>query len=209
MDRKNLIITPGEECSVYENARIQCTSKVLEGNCVFKNCLVQGEHTIFKGCRFENCSIIHAAGLEDCSFENCEDVTVCDGNITNCNFENVDFFFLNESLVSDCTFDQIHPDLEVGISMEDVKIIRCTFSNIRVRFGTYLIDAVGESEVEECTFIDCATDREDLELIHCEEIKGKLFKRKKCYDITHNCTGLDAVKKLPSPLGEKLHSSVM
>ena len=194
------VVTSTAESKEFYDVRIQCTAKVLEGNYFFKNCLVQGEHTIFKGCRFENCSIINAAGLEDCTFENCEDVMVCDGNITRCNFQNVDFFFLNESVVSDCTFDQIHPDLEVSISMENVKIIRCTFSNIRVRFGTYLIDAVGESEVEECTFIDCVTDREDLELVHCEEIKGKLFKRKKCYDITHNCTGLDKVKKLPTPI---------
>ena len=194
------MVVPFQGCKKYEDAQIQCVTKFIEGNYIFRNCVILGEHTIFKGCRFENCSIINAAGLEDCSFENCEDVTIRDGDITRCEFKHIDFFFLNESVVSDCTFDQIHPDLEVGISMESVKMIRCTFSNIRVRFGTYLIDAVGESEVEECTFIDCATDREDLELIHCEEIEGKLFKRRKCYNIAHNCTGLDKVKKLPTPI---------
>ena len=120
------VVTSTAESKEFNDVRIQCTAKVLEGNYVFKNCLVQGEHTIFKGCRFENCSIIHAAGLEDCTFENCEDVTVCDGNITRCKFKNIDFFFLNESEVADCTFDNIHPDLEVGISMENVKMIRCS-----------------------------------------------------------------------------------
>ena len=194
------MVAPFQGCKEYEDAQIQCVTKFIEGNYTFRNCVILGERTMFKGCHFENCPCINAAGLEDCTVENCEDVTVRTGNITRCEFTNVRFFFLNESEVSDCRFDQIHPELESAICMENVKIVRCAFSNISVRFGAYLIEAVGESEVEECTFIDCTTDREDLELIHCEEIEGKLFKRKKCYNIAHNCAGLDKVKKLPTPI---------
>lgn len=52
--------------------------------------------------------------------------------------------------------------------------------------------------MERCSFTEVCTDREDLELFHCEELRGKLLRRTRVYDMVdrESCSGLEAIEQL-------------
>ena len=72
------------------------------------------------------------------------------------------------------------------------------FDGVELKNDAYLIEATSESMLEHCIFKKCGTTRDDLELIHCEESKGRFFKKMVAFDIVDHdtCTGLDAVYRI-------------
>ena len=69
---------------------------------------------------------------------------------------------------------------------------------IRLEGGDYLADGMGRCLVERCSFTEVCTDREDLELFRCEELRGKLLRRTRVYDMVdrESCSGLEAIEQL-------------
>ena len=51
---------------------------------------------------------------------------------------------------------------------------------------------------ERCSFTEVCTDREDLKLFRCEELRGKLLRRTRVYDMVdrESCSGLEAIEQL-------------
>ena len=136
------------------------------------------------------------AYLSDCVFVDCGQITIEDGSVERCVFVNVDILFLENAEVTDSAFRDLHCD-HGGfiISMEDSTISGCRFTEVHLTNGTYLADGVGDCIVERCAFKRISTDREDRAIFTCEDIKGKLIRRKHKYDMVDraSCTGLDSV----------------
>lgn len=163
-----------------ENARVHCSVPKLTG-VLFRNYpeLRIAELQV-EGCAFENCRTVR---FEDCSVEDCS-------------FARIDTLYADRTPIVGSGFAHLRCDDDCVISLEDSNITQCAFQDVVLTEESYLIDATGDVWIEACIFENICTDREDRELFFCEEITGKLFKRKKqlCVVDEDSCTGLDKVR---------------
>lgn len=180
-----------------------------------KGKILECKFTNFTGCRvanvlyltdseFENCHRIEVGGSGEttrvarCKFTDCKEVNVYDGTIELCVFRNIETMFVNMTHMIGCWFFDLKCDFDHIICLEDSNMENCRFDSVELKNDAYLIEAVGESMLEHCSFEKCGTTREDLELMHCEETKGRFFKKTVAFDIVdhHTCTGLDTVYRI-------------
>ena len=156
---------------------------------------------ILVGTTFENCHRIEVGGggettrVSRCRFIHCKEANVYDGIMECCEFVGLETAFINLTSVVGCSFSVLKCDFDHIITLEDSNMENCRFEDIELTEDSYLIDATPESSVAHCSFKNCRTAREDLELVHSEGAKGFLFKKSVEYDIVDHdtCTGLDAV----------------
>lgn len=136
--------------------------------------------------------------IVDCVFEDCGDITFDECTIEGCSFKHIDTIFLTRSSVTGSRFHELVCDNDLIISLEDTTLSGCEFEDVVLCNDSYLCDGVGTSWIEGCKFVYIRTSREDKEIIHCEETVGKIFKRKKQFNIVDadTCTGLDCVADL-------------
>ena len=139
------------------------------------------------------------AHLTDCIFVNCGQITLEEGTAVRCVFADVKTIFLDNTKVFDSNFRDLHCE-EGGliISMEDSILSGCRFFDIRLENDNYLADGVGDCLVEKCDFKRVCTDREDGELFTCEELTGKMIRKRRVYDMVDrdSCTGLDSIEEV-------------
>lgn len=136
--------------------------------------------------------------LSDCVFENCKTVHFTDCEVDDCCFSNIETLYADNSPLCGCDFEHLHCDNDCILCLEDSTINMCSFEDIELRNGSYLTNGVGSSWIESCRFENIRTDREDRAIIYCEEIVGKILKRKKQFCIVDedSCAGLDKIKRI-------------
>ena len=134
----------------------------------------------------------------NCTFEDCGDITFDECRIESCTFARLNTVFFIRCGVTNSTFRELVCDNDMVVSLEDAEVSHCTFEDVELREGAYLCDGVGSSWIQHSRFSDVRTDREDKEIIICEETTGRIFKqtRRICIVDEDTCTGLDAVTGL-------------
>ena len=154
---------------------------------------------------FEKLEFEEGTSVEDCVFENCGDITFDESKAENCIFTDVDTIFSTRSNFKNCKFKDIVGDRGCAISMEDGEITGCSFENIKLMDEAYLIEGYGEAWVENCTFKDIQTTREDRKLFIMEEERGFIIKKKKqfCFVDDESCSGLDQVRYIDGEVDVK------
>lgn len=200
----NVMVEKGEGCMVLdwkENRDFALQNGIKVNTVVFGSTpeiLLEASSGIFENCTFRNFHQLHINDIcvKGCTFEDCGTIYVDEGLISGCTFRRVSDIVVTSCDIRESHFVELRGKTEQIIALEDGEISHCTFDDIELRNGTYLCDAVGDVSVEHCNFTNCRTDREDRELFHCEEIRGKIFKRKKEFDIVDDgtCTGLDTMR---------------
>ena len=202
-DQKELVVIDSEDALIVCRGKVHDREVHFQINEIcgitFDKCDIVAQDATLSDCCFVDCGKIECQLIKNSVLTNCDEIELNDGGMDTCIIVSPRFIRLVNCVVNNCAFNQIghHEDI---ICMEDTQILNCKFKKIGLCCEAYLIDAVGDSSVEDCSFVDCSTDREDLELIHCEELVGKLFKRKKEFDITYNCSGLDNVTRGDGPI---------
>ncbi len=175
-------------------------SKASLNNCTFKNITSKIEVDTISGCSFTGCAYVSGTEISGSTFADCENVSADNGYFRNCGFIHVKAVFATSSDIDSCKFQKIESDSESEgcIFIEDCKIAHCTFDDVELRNGFYLIEGAGDTCVEYCQFTNCRTARDDLEICHSEIETGKLRKRKVEVDILRDdtCTGLDQIERL-------------
>ena len=122
---------------------------------------------------------------------------VYDGYIRNCKFTNPQSVMVYDGGIAGCQFSDVRCDCESVIYLENSEIYDCSFNNICLSNGSYLLEGMDDMSVQHCCFSNCSTDRDDLEIIHREITSGRLFKKRKpCPVSTDTCKGLDRVMLL-------------
>ena len=103
-------------------------------------------------------------------------------------------------MMDNCIIANIICEDDCAISMEDGELTNISFENIELRNGSYLIEGYGNPWVENSVFINIRTSREDSEIFHMEETKGKIFKKKVEYSFVdeESCSGLELIPILNS-----------
>lgn len=149
---------------------------------------------IFKN--YPRITITAAQTVTGSTFENCGTISIEDETIINCKFINIETLSVTNADVENCEFHKISCDQHTVICLEDGTITGCLFKDITLRNDAWLCDAVGDVSVDHCRFENIATERADGELFHCEETRGFLFKKTKCFDIVDEstCAGLEDVQ---------------
>ncbi len=181
------------ENKTFENQEIRATTDITEGGLTFRNCKVESLDCSISNCSFENCHV-DCSGLFNCTLTNC-DITTWDGGIKNCKIANPKTVFCYKGSVTDCSFADIFCDNDAVIFPENCDITNCTFENIELRNGAYLVEGTGISGVMDCRFVNCKTERMDRALFYGEDIKGILVKKRKAFDLDCGSNiGLDAVE---------------
>ena len=171
-------------------------------NCTFKNITGKIEVNTISGCSFTGCAYVSGAKISSSIFTDCGSVSSENegGCIRNCDFIHVEAVFATWSDIDSCRFKKIQCALEGegAIFIEDCKITHCSFDDVELRNGSYLVEGAGDACIEYCQFNNCLTDRDDLEICHSEIETGKLRKKKIEVDILRDdtCTGLDKIERL-------------
>lgn len=172
--------------TVNEDYPDKATMKV--GNDIIENHTFRNFKVLELGDYTSNVQVIN------CTFENCEMVSLEGCMVSKCNFVNVGFVFCQETDIYGSSFKDIVCDGgDMFISLEDGKMSHCTFDNIKLLNGPYLCDGVGDTWISHCSFSNISTTRQDGEIIYAGEIVGTIFKRKKTYNIVDDatCKGLE------------------
>lgn len=141
--------------------------------------------------------------ITDCIFENCGSIIFDECRVDSCAFSHLDTIFLTNSVVSNCKFTDLSCDNDTLISLEASKIHHCAFDKIYLTNEAFLCDGVGDCWIDHCSFTNIQTDRQDHELVNCEEITGKIFKKKKkkfCIIDEDTCTGIPWIPEILSAL---------
>lgn len=143
---------------------------------------------------FEKLAFEKGTVIEGCVFEDCDAITFGKCKIENCAFSRIDTIFSSQSNFTDCKFQELVCDNGEIIVLEDSEISHCSFENVELREGAYLCDGTSDSWIDHTAFSDVRTDREDREIIICEEKAGMIIKRKKRFCIVDEdtCTGLES-----------------
>jgi len=169
-------------------------------NCTFKNITGKIEVDTISGCSFTGCAYVTGTKISTSSFTDCGSVSAGSGYFRNCEFVHVKAVFATSSDIDNCKFQKVREDTEDdgAILIEDCKITHCSFDDVELRNGSYLIEGVGDACVEYCQFTNCRTDRENLGLCHGKVESGKLRKKWVEVDILdrETCIGYDDVEKL-------------
>ena len=134
--------------------------------------------------------------LEDCVFENCNSVYFSDCKVHNCQFYGVETVYADRTPIGGCDFEHLRCDNDCVLCLEDSEVSFCTFKDVELTNKAHLVNGVGDVWIESCSFENIRTDREDRELFLCEEMIGKIFKKKVqfCIADAASCSGLDQVK---------------
>jgi len=189
-----------EDIASASTKQLMGFSKAILNNCTFKNIKSKIEVDTISGCSFTGCAYISGTEISGASFADCGNVSADSGYFRNCEFIHVKAVFATSSDIDNCKFQRVREDTEDdgAILIEDCKITHCSFDDVELRNGSYLIEGVGDACVEYCQFTNCRTDREDLEICHSEIETGKLRKRKIEVDILRDdtCMGLDQIERL-------------
>ena len=133
--------------------------------------------------------------LTNCHFVDCDVVYLTDCALTYCILEKINTIYADRTPINECGFVHLRCDNQAVLCVEDCQISGCTFRDVELLEGAYLIDGVGDTWVEQCAFENVRTCREDRELCFCQERTGKLFKKTKqfCIIDEESCAGLDTV----------------
>lgn len=171
-------------------------------NCTFKNITGKIEVDTISGCSFTGCAYIGGTKISSSTFTDCGSVSSENegGYIRNCDFVHVKAVFATGSDIDSCKFREIGCDTEDDgvIFIEDCKITHCSFDDVELRNGSYLVNGSGDACVEYCQFTNCRTDRDDGEICRGKIETGKLRKKTIEVDILRDdtCTGLDKIERL-------------
>lgn len=169
-------------------------------NCTFKNITGKIEVDTISDCSFTGCAYVNSAEISGSTFTDCGEVSADNGYFRNCDFIHVKTVFATSSDIDSCRFQKIREDTEDDgvIILEDCKITHCSFDDVELRNGSYLVDGTGDTCVEYCQFTNCRTDRDDGEICRGKIETGKLRKKIIEVDILRDdtCTGLDEVEQL-------------
>ena len=161
----------------------------------------------------QRCKKVQCGGIEDnysikaSRFFGCGEITVDDAMVEDCIFDNFKIMFPTSTTMDNCIVSNVTCENDCVISMEDGELKNISFENIDLRNGSYLIEGYGNPWVENSVFVNIRTSREDYEIFHMEETKGKIFKKKVEYSFVdeESCSGLDLIPILNSikPGGDK------
>ena len=188
-----------------------------------KGCIIEGGHLIcekISECSVQNADYVYADVVDKSKFYKCNRIRLGDADSHNpitesifincttieledvkaigCTFSDFETLYITWTDLHNCTISDVVCHNDCAIVMEDGEISNCTFTNIKLRNGSYLIEGYGNPWVETSVFEDISTAKPDKELFHLEETKGIIFKRKKeyCFTDEDSCLGLDQVKLL-------------
>lgn len=170
------------DCNVQNIADVYCCS---------------AESTKFDGCyKIQFGDIDEKYNISNCTFLCCRKIIVNDADITDCSFDRIGTIFLTNSDMAKSIITDVRCEAECVISMEDGELSAVTFENIELYNASFLIEGYGEPWIENCSFVNVSTSRNDKDLFHQEETKGILFKRTKEYSFVdeESCTGLSDIK---------------
>ena len=195
-----------DSCSFVEEVETKldlvCYNRANMVNCTFKNITGKIEANTISGCSFTGCVSIDGEKISGSTFTDCGSITVNaeNGYFRNCDFIHVKSVFATSSDIDSCRFQKIRGDVEDDgvIFLEDCKITHCSFDDVELRNGAYLVSGTGDACVEYCQFTNCRTDRDDGEICHGEIETGKWQKKWIEVDILRDdtCTGLDKIERL-------------
>ncbi len=200
-----------EDCSFVEEVESDSSAPVLNlvsynkaemDKCTFKSITGKIETAMITNCTFTDCANIESEKISGSTFTDCGHIAVDaeNGYIRNCDFTRVKAVFATLSDIDSCKFRKLKGDVEDDgiILLEDCKITHCSFDDVELRNGSYLIDGVGDACVEYCQFANCRTDQNDGEICRGKIETGKRGKRWIEVDILRDdtCTGLNTIEKL-------------
>jgi len=133
-------------------------------------------------------------GVEGSWFSDCEEISINESTVTACIFHGFKTLSLVSTSMDNCRVYDVLCDGECAISMEDGEMTNVVFEDIELKNDSYLIEGYGEPWVESCVFANIHTSRDDCELFHMEETRGKIFKTTKeyCFVDEESCSGLDS-----------------
>ena len=97
---------------------------------------------------------------------------------------------LENTSVTRCTFRDMAPHTDGIFNLDSADLTDCTFENVTLKNDFYLFDADNESSLDGCTFKNCRTTRDDLQLVSTGGYRGKLRKKWVEDDICYGCIGL-------------------
>lgn len=149
--------------------------------------------SVFKGCEKIQLGTTDSDNqVSESQFYHCSSISLEDTEAEECIFNNFGHLYLASVAMDNCIIADIICENDCAIGMEDSEIKNVSFENITLQNGAYLIEGYGTPWVEESTFLNIRTDRDDKEIFHQEETTGKIFKKKKEYSFVdeESCTGL-------------------
>ena len=160
-----------------------------------KNGVLSAEDGYGRGACFRNFPVLRIRGLHllDCTFEDCGKLIFDECDVMNCTIRRVEHLDATESKFIHCGFEELRGREDSIMELDETEIHKSSFRDIELLEEAYLCESDFESLVQDCTFENCRTDRDDLELFYCEIEKGLLFRRKKEASIALSCTGLERV----------------
>lgn len=163
--------------------------------CSVKNGILSAEDGYGRGACFKNYPVLRIRGLHllDCRFEDCGKLIFDECDLMNCTIRRVEHLDATESKFVHCCFEELRGSEDAVMELDETEIHKSRFRDIELLEEAYLCESDFESLVQNCTFENCRTDREDLELFYCEIEKGLLFKRKKEVSIVLSSSGLERV----------------
>ena len=205
----------GLNSRIYANQVQECRFE----NC--KECIGAGSFLIYNGnaevdnCIFENCKNVirvRKGKVKNCQFSSCSDVIISAQNIS---VEFCEFYNISDSIdreYGDEIFSRLMQDrygsanifLERYDNKDRVNIIRkCLFKGINmnqkffIKGKCYSKLSGPVARIEDCTFMNCSTKRDDGKLYNETDSYYTVFNKEKEIQaiITDNCKGLDKVKK--------------
>ena len=152
--------------------------------------------TVIKRChRVEIGDVSEGYELTASQLFNCRVISVTDGIVRDCIFNDFETLYLTNVEAENCLVMNVVCDNDCAISTEDTSFSEFSFENIELRNESYLIDAYGDTSVENSVFKNIRTSREDYEIFNMEETEGIIFKRKKKYSFVDedSCSGLNLI----------------
>ena len=200
-----------EDCTFVEELSSVPSSPVLNlvsynsarmKKCTFKNITGKIEAIEITDCSFTGCANIESEIISGSTFTDCGSISVNSetGYIRNCDFVHVQFVYSAFADITDCRFQKLENSSkdEGMINVEDSTVAHCSFDDVELRNGSYLIEGVGNASIEFCKFTNCRTDRENMAICCGKVLTGKIQKRWIEVDILdeNSCTGQDEVENL-------------
>lgn len=169
-----------------------------------RSCTLRGvlqlEADVLENCTFENCVTVNLQTEDgnneatDCRFTNCREIIAESADLTDCEFSGMrDNIALENSTAARCIFRDMTPHTDGILDLDSTELTDCTFENITLKKDFYLFDADNDSSLDGCTFKNCRTTRDDLQLVSTGGYRGKLRKKWVEDDICFGCIGLDKV----------------
>lgn len=208
------------EGAIYQNCDFLNISNCIRGDnkiikCTFTNCksVIHYSRPIFKvaevtDCLFDSCEdvldLLESTKVSSCQFINCKKRLIRARNvdIRFCEFYNI--VGKKVDMTNDNGFQDACIEFTVNKDHNASVMHRCVFNGVDLD-SIYLIEGqiIGKVffevavKIEECSFYNCHTEREDKKIIKDREFYYGLFNRR--VDATTasitDCTGLDEINK--------------